>query len=122
AHRIEEIEMSNKISVQQLQDQLVDLLDDVAKTGREYVVQREGKDCAVLVSAGQWRRGKVGLRLEAPGAAYHLADGKQRRGGQLLAGRSGRGLTTTERRELRGLLRECDEIMQRRAAALDQRP
>jgi prevent-host-death family protein len=43
--------MSVKVSLHQLQKRLLELLDEVDKTGQEYVVQRDGKDCAVIVSA-----------------------------------------------------------------------
>ncbi len=114
--------MSIKVSVHQLQDRLPELLDQIVKTGEEYVVQRDGKDCAVIVSAQQWRRRVVGQRLDGLGAAYRLSHPKQARAEQLLAVKQQRTLTAAERRELRTLLRECDEILLRRAAALDRRP
>ncbi len=46
--------MSTKVSLQQLQKRLVELLDEIGKTDQAYVVQRNGKDCAVHVDA---RRG-----------------------------------------------------------------
>jgi prevent-host-death family protein len=112
--------MSAKVSLQQLQKQLVELLDDVNKTDQAYVVQREGKDCAVIVSARRWRRRIVGENLDALGSAYRLTRAKQARADQLLAAKEQRRLTTPQRRELQALLRECDAIMLRRAAALDR--
>jgi len=100
--------MSNKVSVHQLQERLTELLDEVIKNGEECIVQCNGKDCAVLVSAQQWRRRTVGDRLDAIGPLYRLSRPKQRR------------LTAVEGRELRALLRECDEIMLRRARAVEQ--
>jgi len=114
--------MSNKVSMQQLQDRLPELLDQVIKTGEEYVVQRDGKDCAVIVNARHWRRRTVGQRLDALGAAYRLPGPKQTRVEKLLAMRIKRPLTLREQRELRALLRECDAIMARRSAALDMCP
>jgi prevent-host-death family protein len=43
--------MSVKVSLHQLRNQLPELLDQLVKTGEKYVVQRDGKDCAVIVSA-----------------------------------------------------------------------
>jgi antitoxin (DNA-binding transcriptional repressor) of toxin-antitoxin stability system len=118
----EETKMPVKVSMHHLQDCLPELLDQVVKTGEEYVVQRDGKDCAVIVSARQWRRRALGQRLDALDTAYRLGGAKQARAEQLLAARLLRALTATERRELKALGRECDAILRRRAAALDRRP
>jgi len=112
--------MSKKVSVQQVRDQLPELLDQVVEAGEEYVVQRNGKDCAVIVGARQWRRRRVGQRLDDLGAAYRLSPAKQARAEELVARRQQRSLTAAERRELRALLQECDAILLRRAAALDR--
>jgi prevent-host-death family protein len=112
--------MSNKVSVHQLQERLTELLDEVIKNGEECIVQCNGKDCAVLVSAQQWRRRTVGDRLDAIGPLYRLSRPKQRRAEQLLIAKQRRRLTAVEGRELRALLRECDEIMLRRARAVEQ--
>src|SRR5262249_47534403 len=103
--------MSIKVSLRQLQDRLPELLDHVVKTGEETVVQRGGKDCAVLVSARQWRQRRVGRQLDELGAAYRLSDAKQSRAEQLLTARQQRSLTAGEQRELTALLRECDAIV-----------
>ena len=114
--------MSVKVSMRQLQERLADMLDQVDQTGQEFVVQRDGKDCAVLVSARQWRRRKVGHELDALGAAYRLAGPRQARAEQLLQAQQQRRLTAAQRRELRTLLQECNAILRRRTAALDLRP
>jgi antitoxin (DNA-binding transcriptional repressor) of toxin-antitoxin stability system len=114
--------MSSKVSVKELQERLLELLDQVVKTGEEYIVQCDGKDCAVIVNAQQWRRRTIGQRLDALGPPYRLAGAKQARMEKLLATRQRRSLTAPQRRELTALLRECDAIMLRRAAALDVRP
>ena len=113
--------MSVKVSMQQLQNQLPKLLDQVVKNGEEYIVQRDGKDCAIIVSTRQWRRRTAGIRLDDLGAAYRLPRIKQARTEELLAARQQASLTVAERRELTSLLRECDTIMLRRAAALESR-
>jgi prevent-host-death family protein len=114
--------MGVKITVHELQAQLPELLDQMVQTGEEYVVQRNGKDWAVLVSARQWRRRSVGRRLDSLGPAYRLPPPEQARAEQLLAAKQQRPLTAPERRELRQLLRKCDAILLRRAAALDHLP
>ena len=113
--------MSVKVSMQQLQNQLPKLLDQVVKNGEEYIVQRDGKDCAIIVSTRQWRRRRRGSNstISAPPTACPAPN---RRTEQLLAARQQRSLTVAERRELTSLLRECDTIMLRRAAALEPRP
>jgi PHD/YefM family antitoxin component YafN of YafNO toxin-antitoxin module len=119
---LEKTTMSHKVSLRQLQDQLPELLEQVINTGEECVVQRDGKDYAVLVDARQWRRRTVGRRLDDLGIPYRLPKAKQARAEELLARRAQRSLTPAERRELQRLLRECDAILLRRAAALDRRP
>lgn len=110
--------MSIKVSVHQLQDRLPEFVQQVMETGREYVVQRNGKGCAVLISADQWKRRKAAARLDALGAAFRLSRAKQARSEELLEAQAQRRLTLSERRELRNLLRECDHILRRRAEAL----
>ena len=108
-----------KVTVHQLQEQLPASLDQTVQSGEECIVQRQGKDYAVLVSAQAWRQRTLGRRIDALGPAYRLAKGKQERVDALLAERQERRLTSVERRELNDLLQECDDIMLRRAAALD---
>ena len=111
--------MSIKVTVHQLQEHLPDLLERTVQSGEECVVQRNGKDYAVIVSAQAWRRRTVGRRLDALGPRYGLAREKQTRAEALLAKNQEGRLTRAERRELNTLLRECEDIMLRRAEALD---
>ena len=111
--------MSMKVTIHQLQEQLPDLLERTIQSGEECIVQRNGKDYAVIVSARTWRRRTVGRRLDALGPAYRLAAEKQTRAEELLAKNQEGQLTRAERRELDTLLRECEDIMLRRSAALD---
>lgn len=108
-----------KVTVHQLQEQLPALLEHTVQSGEECIVQRQGKDYAVLVSVRAWRQRVLGRRLDALGPKYRLAPEQQARIEALLAKRQERGLTSAERRELTGLLRACDDIMLRRAKALD---
>lgn len=108
-----------KVTMHQLQEQLPALLDCTVQSGEECIVQRHGKDYAVLVSARAWRQRTLGMRLDTLGPAYRLAKEKQERAEALLAKRPERRLTSVERRELNGLLQESDDIMLRRAEALD---
>ena len=112
--------MTVKLTISQFQKQLPEVLDRAVETGDEYVVQRNGKDHVVIVSAQRWKRLATGKRLDALGRAYRLPKEKQKRTNALLA-RSKQGiLTQSERRELNSLLRESEAVMLRRAQALDQ--
>jgi len=114
--------MSTKVTLSQLRKQLPALLDRAVERDEECIVQRNGKDYAVIISARQWRRQTVGKRLDAIGASVRLPKDKQSRAEELLEKRQQRQLTSAERRELASLLRECDTILGRRAAALDRLP
>jgi antitoxin (DNA-binding transcriptional repressor) of toxin-antitoxin stability system len=114
--------MSVKLSLQQLQERLPELLDEMLNTGEEYIVQRDGKDCAVLVSARRWRRRTVAERLDRLGSEYRLSGEKQARAEALLRKNKRQALSPAERSELRALLRECDAIMLRRAHGLGRTP
>ena len=109
--------MSAKVTLDQLQKRLPELLDWVVQTGEEYVVQRHGQDYAVLVSARHWRRRKVAQGLDALGPAYVLPPHKQARAEELLEAKQKRSLAPAERRELNSLLRECDAT-----SALEHQP
>jgi prevent-host-death family protein len=110
--------MSVKLSLQQFQNRLPELLAQVDNTEEEYVVQRDGKDYAVLVSARRWRRRTVAERLDKLGPDYRLSSQKQARAEALLAKNKRHALSPAERRELKALLRECDAVMLRRAKVL----
>jgi antitoxin (DNA-binding transcriptional repressor) of toxin-antitoxin stability system len=112
--------MSVRVTFHELHEQLGELLDQVVKKGAECVVQRDGKDCAVIVNIRQWRRRAVGRRLDSLGPHYRLSTPKQARAEQLLAAKARRSLAAKEQQELKSLLRECDAIMLRRATALDR--
>jgi len=119
-HYLQEgIRQSMKVTVHQLQDQLSILLEHTVQSGEACIVQRHGKDYAVLVSARAWRQRALGRRLDALGPAYRLAKEKQERVEALLAKRQERRLTSAERRELNNLLQEGEDIMLRRAEALN---
>ena len=90
-------------------------------SGEEYVVQRDGKDCAVLISVRHWRRRTLGERVDRLGPEYRLSRQKQARAETLLAKNKRRTLSPAEWRELKALLEECDAVMLRRAEALDRR-
>ena len=111
--------MTVKVTVRQLQEQLPELLDRTVKEDARCVIQRNGKDYAVLVSARQWRR-TIGRQLDTLGPEFRLSQKNQVRTEELLALRKQRRLTSAERRELNALLRESDNILLRRAEAMDR--
>jgi PHD/YefM family antitoxin component YafN of YafNO toxin-antitoxin module len=134
--------MSVRVSLHQLPEQLQNLLDRAVDSGEECVVQRDGKDYAVIVSAQEWQRQKgeqaigpsatthaereeerlqeIGRRLDALGPGYRLTSEKQERLEELLDKEKIAPLTPNDRSELEALAAECDEIMLRRAQALPQ--
>jgi prevent-host-death family protein len=134
--------MSVRITVHQLQEQLPELLDRAVERGEVCIIERDGEEYAVLVSAREWRQRnpeldrsdppadgaqdesdqdrrlrEVAVELDALGPEYRLSPEKQARAEALLS--KGNTLSRAERRELRALLNECDAIMLRRAEALD---
>lgn len=135
--------MTVRITVHQLQEQLPELLDRAVESGEECIIERDGQEYAVLVGAREWRERhpaavpscaaadglreqndqdrrlrEIGARLDALGPEYRLSAERQARAEELLAKEG--DLTRAERRELRVLLRESDEIMLRRAEAVQR--
>ena len=131
--------MSVRVTVHQLQEQLPELLERTVQSGQECIVQRDGEDYAVIVSARKWqrRRGRhdlafpsvtadeeearsreVGQRLDSLGPEYRLSSENQERLEGLLARRETTSLTPVEQLELEALIARSDEIMLRRAEAL----
>lgn len=111
--------MSVRVTLQQVENDLSGLLDQVAESGEEFVVQRKGKDCAVIVSALQWRRRKAAQRLDGLPSSQPLSSARQKRAEFLLTAKKQRSLTVAERQELKNLLQECEKILRERANALD---
>lgn len=109
--------MTVRVSVQQLQERLPDLLDDAVNGGRPCVVRRNGKDYAVIAGVAEWRRRTAAKRLDALGPRFKLPSKAQARTEQLLGMQKAGPLARADRRELDALLREADEAMLRRATA-----
>ncbi|MCP9494363.1 MAG: type II toxin-antitoxin system prevent-host-death family antitoxin [Pyrinomonadaceae bacterium MAG19_C2-C3] len=108
--------MNVKVSVSQLQKYLPEILNRAVADDDVCVVERDGENIAVIVSLREWRRRTVGEQLDALGTEYRItADGQQRTEALLAKER----LTPAEEKELETLLTEADEIMLRRAEALD---
>jgi len=133
--------MSIRVSVRQLQEQLPELLNQAVESGEEFIVQRDGKDYAVIVSADEWERRtrddlpgrrdpsadqeearilEIGRKLDALGPGYRLSEAKRLRRDELLDKQQADSLTPQERGELEALVRESEEVMLRRAEALDR--
>jgi prevent-host-death family protein len=132
--------MSVRVTLDQLQERLTELLDRAVASGEECVVQRDGEEYAVIISAREWRQrqsqgepanpvltpwqrerfGEIGRRLDALGPEYRLSHEKQERVKALLEQAKGSPLTGAEHDELNALLEESDQIMLRRAEALDR--
>ncbi|MEK7833619.1 MAG: type II toxin-antitoxin system Phd/YefM family antitoxin [Acidobacteriota bacterium] len=112
--------MSLKVSVNQLQNRLPELLDRAVESNDVCLIERNGQPYAVLVSIGEWRRQTIGKKLDAFGASFQLQTSDQLRTEELLARQQSTSLTRAEQRELKELLRTSEEIMLRRAEALKQ--
>jgi PHD/YefM family antitoxin component YafN of YafNO toxin-antitoxin module len=112
--------MSAKLPIRELPERVQQILDRAIRTGQECVVERNGKDYAVIVSARAWRRRTVGRLLDKQGPGLRLDSAKQLRAEQLLAKQKAHRLTRVERRSLNNLLRECDALIRRRADAMDR--
>ena len=110
--------MTVKVTVHQLQEHLPEIISRTVKDDRICVIERNGRNVAVIVSAREWRRRTIGDQLDALGPEYRLPRDKQRRAEELLTKRGEHRLTKTERRELDALLRECDDILLRRTEAI----
>lgn len=112
--------MSLKVSVNQLQKRLPELLDRAVESNDVCLIERNGQPYAVLVSISEWRRQTIGKRLDALGASYRVTASQQRRTEELLAKRQTSRLTRAEQRELKELLQASEAIMLRRAEAMER--
>lgn len=127
--------MSIRVTIDQLREQLPELIRRAAESGEECIIQRNGEDYAVLVSAREWEqkrepmsradagvqerlRREVGRWLDAMGPEYRLSPERQARMEELLARKE--ELSEADRGELEELLQEGEAILLRRAAALDR--
>ncbi len=110
--------MSVKVSVKQLQKNLPEILNRAVADDDVCVVERNGENIAVIVSLRVWQQHRiVGEQLDALGAEYRLGKRKQQRTEELLAKER---LTRAEEKELETLLGEADEVLLRRAEALER--
>ena len=110
--------MSLKVSVNQLQKNLPEIINRAVADDDVCVVERNGENVAVIVSLRVWQqRRTVGEQLDALGAEYLLDEDQQRRAEKLLAKER---LTRAEEKELATLLKAADDILLRRAEALDR--
>lgn len=109
--------MSVKVTVKQLQQHLPEILNRTVTDDDVCVIEKNGQSIAVIVSLREWRRRTVGDRLDALGTDYRLASDKQQRTEELLAQEQ---LQDTEEKELEALLNEADDILLRRAQALEK--
>jgi prevent-host-death family protein len=96
------------------------LLDRAVRGNDLCLIERHGRPYAVLVSIREWRRRTVGRRLEALGPSYRVSREQQRRAEELMAKKQASRLTRAEQRELKALLEASEEVMLRRAQALDR--
>ena len=110
--------MSLKVSVNQLQKNLPEIINRAVADDDICVVERNGENVAVIVSLRVWQqRRTVGEQLDSLGVKYRLNEDKQQRAEKLLAKQH---LTRAEEKELDALLEAADDVLLRRAEALDR--
>ncbi len=112
--------MSLKVSVDQLQKQLPELLSRTVRANDVCLIERNGQPYAVLVGIQEWDRQMIGKRLDGLGPSYRLNREQQKRAETLLAKQKTRRLTRLEQRELNALLQESEAVMSRRAEGLER--
>ena len=121
-HRIrpEQPALSVRATVRQFRDRLDEYLTNAVEQGEPCVVWRRGKDYVVVVKHEDWEMFELGRRLDALGPEYRVSQESQRRAEKLLAKQSEQALSKNERRELNRILLESDEVLLRRAQAMEQ--
>ncbi len=112
--------MSIRVNVSQLREQLPELLDRAVQDDEVCLIERNGAPYAVMLSVREWRRQTIGKRLDTLGPQYRLAKERQQRTEELLARSNAGRLTRAERRELKALLQASEEVMLRRAEAMER--
>lgn len=130
--------MNTKLSVQEAQAQLPQLIARAAQDAEPCYIESNGKAVAVLVSLRQWQRRVQGSsdtataakaqerrvrayqkRMQQLGPDYWLPPDQQVRLKELVDKEdSDAALTPAERKELRQLLKRHEQLMVKRAAAM----
>lgn len=130
--------MSSKVTIRKAQDHLSDLLARAEQSGERFVVERNGKPVGAIVSiadlhqverlgAGNGSTARPKTRAEREklarklGRRFTLPPDKSRRLRELIEREDDEArLTVEEKRELKRLLKEHEELVVKRAQALDQ--
>ncbi len=132
--------MSVRVTLEQFREQFPELIGRAAESDEAYIIERDGEEFAVLVSAREWRRRTqngdppalalagapdlerrrqmVGDRLDGLGSEFRLASEKRARIMDLIRRKA--TLSALERHELEELVGEADELTLKRAEALDR--
>ena len=130
--------MSTTLSIQEAQEQLPELVARAAQDAEPYYIARNGERVAVLVSLRTWQQRKQDTsntataakaqerhvrvyqkKLKQLGSDYWLSSEQQARLKELVQKDDcGESLSPTERKELRHLLKRHEQLMVKRAAAM----
>ncbi len=130
--------MSTTLSVQEAQAQLPELVARAVKDAEPCYIRRNGRTVAVLVSLREWRRRQshgdaqtasakeqerriraYHKKMKQLGPEYWLPSDQQARLKELIEKEDfGEPLTRAERKELRQLLKRHEQLMVKRAAAM----
>ena len=111
--------MSVRATVRQFRERMEEYLAKAVEEDEPCVLQRNGKNYAVVMSHEEWEMIELGRHLDAFGPEYRVSPESQRRAEELLDQQGRRPLTKTERRELARILKESDQVLLRRAQALE---
>lgn len=132
--------MSRKVTIRKAQDHLSDLLARAEQSGERFVVERNGKPVGAIVSVADLKcverlAGKANGRQAKPetveqrarrlakalGRRHTLPPDKSRRLRDLIEREDAEeSMTVSEKRELKHLLREHEQLVIKRAQALDE--
>ena len=111
--------MSVQATVRQFRERLDEYLTQAVEGDEPCVLRRNGRNYAVVLSHEEWESIELGRRLDALGPEYRVSPESQRRAEELLEEQGRRRLTKAERRELTRILNESDQVMLRRAKAME---
>ena len=111
--------MSVRTSVRQFRERMDEYLAKAVEDDEPCVLQRNGKNYAVVVSHDEWEMNELGRHLDALGPEYQVSPESQRRAEVLLDQQGRRALSKAERRELDRILKESDQVLLRRAKAME---
>jgi prevent-host-death family protein len=126
--------MRTIVATSEAKNQFSKLIQRVAENGEQFIVEHKGRPVAVIIGIEDFKRlghlekdaapedaqeEKVQRLARRLGSRYQLPKKKQQRLFELIDRQEKGALSAVERKALHRLLKECDELMLKRARALD---